>query len=192
MTRNSSPFMAGIEEVGKSWGWLLAIGFLLMLLGIVCVGTAKTSTTVAILAFGWILVFSGLAWFVGAFQVRSWGGVFLYLLNAIIRVMTGYVLLRHPDAGAQDITLLIASLFVVGGMFRIVAATLIQFPRWVWTALSGLVAVTLGFVILGNRPAPSTFFVRMAIGVDLIMEGSALVGFAGAIHSLFKAQTRAA
>jgi hypothetical protein len=32
----------------------------------------------------------------------------------------------------------------------------------------------------------------MAIGIDLIFDGAALVGFAGAIHSLFKAQTRAA
>jgi uncharacterized membrane protein HdeD (DUF308 family) len=192
MTRNSSPFMVGIEEIGKSWGWLLTIGLLLMVLGIVCIGTAKTATTVAILAFGWILVFSGVAWFVGTFQARSWGGVFLYLLNAIIRGMTGYVLLRHPDAGAESVTILIASLLVVGGVFRIVAASLIQFPRWVWTAISGAVAVILGFVVLGSWPASSTFFIGMAIGVDLIFDGSALIGFAGAIHTLFKAQTRAA
>lgn len=192
MTKIYNGFMAGIEQVGKSWSWLLAIGMLLMLLGIVCVGMARTATTVAILAFGWILVFSGVAWFVGVFQARSWGGVFLYLLNAIIRGATGYVLLRHPDAGAEGVTILIASLFVVGGLFRTIAASLIQFPRWGWTAVSGAVAVVLGFVLLGNWPVSSTFFIGMAIGIDLILDGSALVGFAGAIHSLFKAQTRAA
>jgi uncharacterized membrane protein HdeD (DUF308 family) len=192
MTKIYDGFMAGIEEVGKSWSWLLAIGMLLMLLGIVCLGTARTATTVSILVFGWILVFSGVAWFIGAFQARSWGGVFLYLLNAIIRGTTGYFLLRHPDAGAEAVTILLASLFVVGGIFRIVAASLIQFPRWAWTVVSGAIAVILGFVLLSDYRTSSTFFIGMAIGIDLIFDGSALVGFAGAIHSLFKPQTRAA
>ena len=173
-------------------GWLLALGILLMVLGVVCVGMSKTATTVSILVSSWILLFSGVAWFVGAFQAWSWGGVFLYLLNAIIRGVTGYLLIRHPDAGAEAVTILLASLFVVGGIFRIVAASLIQFPRWGWTAFSGAVAVVLGFLLLRNWPASSTFFVGLAIGIDLILDGSALVGFAGAIHSVFKAQTRAA
>ncbi len=192
MTKIYNGFMDGIEEVGKSWSWLLAIGMLLMLLGIVCLGTARTATTVSILVFGWILVFSGVAWLVGTFQARSWGGVFLYLLNAIIRGTTGYFLLRHPDAGAEAVTILLASLFVVGGIFRMVAASLIQFPRWAWTVVSGAIAVILGFVLLSDYRTSSTFFIGMAIGIDLIFDGSALVGFAGAIHSLFKAQTRAA
>jgi uncharacterized membrane protein HdeD (DUF308 family) len=189
MTKSPNAFMAGIEEVGKSWGWLLALGTLLMVLGIVCVGTARTATTVSVFAFGWILVFSGLIWFVSAFQARSWGGVFLYMLNAIIRGATGYVLLRHPDAGAVGITMLLAVVFIVGGVFRAVAAGLIQFPRWGWTVLAGAVAVILGLTLLTEWAAASTFFIGMAIGVDLLLDGSALVAFAGAIHSLYKAQT---
>lgn len=192
MTKFADAVSAGMEEVRKSWAWLLGLGILLIVLGVVCVGTARTATTVSILVFGWILLFSGVAWFVGAFQAWSWGGVFLYLLNAIIRGVTGYLLIRHPDAGAEAVTILLASLFVVGGIFRIVAASLIQFPRWGWTVFSGATAVILGFLLLRNWPASSTFFVGLAIGIDLILDGSALVGFAGAIHSVFKAQTRAA
>jgi len=192
MTKFADAFSAGMEEVRKSWAWLLALGILLIVLGVVCVGTARTATTVSILVFGWILLFSGVAWFVGAFQAWSWGGVFLYLLNAIIRGVTGYLLLRHPDAGAEAVTILLASLFVVGGIFRMVAAGLIKFPRWGWTVFSGGVAVILGFTLLRNWPASSTFFIGLAIGIDLILDGSALVGFAGAIHSVFKAQPRAA
>ena len=77
------------------------------------VGTARTATTVSILTFGWVLVLSGLVWFVGAFQARSWGGVFIYMLNAILRGATGYALLRRPDAGAIAVTMLLAVLSVV-------------------------------------------------------------------------------
>ena len=192
MKNFADAFSEGMEEVRKSWAWLLGLGILLIVLGVACVGTAKTATTVSILVFGWILLFSGVVWFVGAFRAWSWGGVFLYLLNAIIRGVTGYFLIRHPDAGAEAVTILLASLFVVGGIFRMVAAGLIQFPRWGWTVFSGGVAVILGFTLLQNWPTSSTFFVGLAIGIDLILDGSALVGFAGAIHSVFKAQPRAA
>jgi uncharacterized membrane protein HdeD (DUF308 family) len=189
VAKSSNGFMEGIEEIGKSWGWLLVLGMLLMVLGVGCVGTARTATTVSILTFGWVLVLSGLVWFVGAFQARSWGGVFVYMLNAILRCATGYALLRRPDAGAIAVTMLLAVLFVVGGTFRTLSASMIQFPGWGWTVLSGAVAILLGLTLLTDWAAASTFFVGLAIGVDLILDGSALVAFAGAIHSLYKAQT---
>jgi uncharacterized membrane protein HdeD (DUF308 family) len=191
MTKISDVIMAGIEEVGGSWGWFLTLGMLLMVLGIVCVG-ARTATTVAVLAFGWILVFSALVWFRGRVSGTEPGrGLFIFAERDYPQF--GRIrFIAPPDAGAEGIRILIASLFVVGGLFRTVAASLIQFPRWGWTAVSGAVAVILGFLLLGNWPVSSTFFIGMAIGIDLILDGSALVGFAAAIHGLHKAQTRAA
>jgi uncharacterized membrane protein HdeD (DUF308 family) len=187
MTRVSNVFSAGMEEVKKSWGWFLTLGILLMVLGVVCVGAARTATTVSVLVFGWVLVFSGLIWFVNTFQARGFGGVLLFLLNAILRVVTGYLLLRHPDAGAAAVTMVLAILFIVGGIFRTAASSVLQFPRWGWTAFAGAVAVILGIILLMNWPSASTFFIGMAIGIDLFLDGSALVGFAGAIRGLYKA-----
>ena len=45
----------------------------------------------------------------------------MYLLNALIRGVTGYLLIRHPDAGAAGVTMLLAALFIVGGLFRAAA-----------------------------------------------------------------------
>jgi uncharacterized membrane protein HdeD (DUF308 family) len=64
--------------------------------------------------------------------------------------------------------------------------------RWGWTVFAGLVSVALGIFLLSTWPTASTFFIGMAIGIDLIFDGAALVGFAGAIHSLPGAQVRAA
>jgi uncharacterized membrane protein HdeD (DUF308 family) len=144
------------------------------------------------LALGWVLAISGVLWLINAFRAFNWHGFFLYLLNGIIRMVTGYLLLWHPDAGAAGVTMALASLFIVGGLFRIVGASTIQFPRWGWTVLSGLVSVFLGVFLLTTWPAASTYFIGMAIGIDLIFDGAALLGFAGAIHSLPKAQVRAA
>jgi|GraSoi2013_115cm_1033766.scaffolds.fasta_scaffold02293_3 uncharacterized membrane protein HdeD (DUF308 family) len=192
MTNISDLFAAGVEQVRKSWGWFLVFGILLAILGVVCVGKAQTATTFSILALGWVLAISGVLWLVNAFRAFSWHGFFLYLLNAIIRGVTGYLLISHPDAGAAGVTLVLASLFIVGGLFRLVGASVIRFPMWGGTAFSGLVSAALGIYLLATWSAASTYFIGIAIGVDLIFDGAALIGFAAAIRSLPKAQTGAA
>ena len=192
MSTMSDLVAAGLEQVRKSWGWFLAFGILLMILGVACVGKAQTATTFSILALGWVLAISAVLWLVSAFWAFTWQGFFLYLLNAIIRGVTGYLLIRHPDAGAEGVTMVLAALFIVGGLFRAAAAGAIQFPRWGWSVFAGVVSVVLGGYLLTTWPAASTYFIGLAIGIDLIVDGGALVGFAGAIHSLPETEVRAA
>ena len=191
MSSISDVFAAGLEQVRKSWGWFLPFGILLTVLGVVCVGKAQSATTFSILALGWVLMISGVVWLINSFYAFSWHGFFLYLLNAIIRGVTGYLLVRHPDAGAQGVTMVLAALFIVGGLFRGIGAGVIQFPRWGWTVFSGLVSFGLGVYLLATWPAASTYFVGIVIGVDLIFDGASLVGFASAIQSLPKVQRAA-
>jgi len=184
MTTISDVFAAGLDQIRKSWGWFLVFGILLMTLGVVCIGKAQTATTFSILALGWVLAISGGLWLINSFYALSGQGFFLYLLNAIIRGVTGYLLIRHPDAGAEGVTMLLAALFIVGGVFRAVGAGVIQFPRWGWTVFSGLVSAALGVYLLVTWPSATPYFIGLVIGVDLVFDGLSLVGFAGAIHSL--------
>ena len=192
MTTVTDFFVAGLEQVRKSWGWFLVFGILLTVLGAMCVVKSQTATTFSILALGWVLAISGVLWLINSVWAFTWQGFFLYLLNAIIRGVTGYLLIRHPDAGAAGVTMLLACLFIVGGLFRGVGAGVIQFPRWGWTVFAGLVSVALGVFLLTTWPTASTYFIGLAIGIDLIFDGAALTGFAGAIHSLPKVQPRTA
>jgi len=192
MTTITDAFAVGLDQVRKSWGWFLALGILLMVLGVWCVGKAQTATMFSVLALGWILAISGVVWLVNAFRAYSWHGFFLFLLNAIIRFVTGYLLLRHPDAGAEGVTMLLAALFFVTGLFRAVAAGVIRFPRWGWMVFSGIVSIALGVLLLANWPAASTYFLGMVVGIDLILDGAGLIGFAAALRSLPELQIRRA
>lgn len=192
MSYISSVFAAGIEEVRKSWGWFFVSGIVLMVLGALCIVKDQTATTFSILALGWVLAISAVVWLVNSFQAWTWGGFLVYALNALIRGVTGYLLIRHPDAGASAVTMVLAVLFIVGGIFRVVGASAIQFPRWGWTAFSGVVSAILGISLLVLWPTASTYFVGLAIGIDLVLDGAALLGFAAAIHSLPVTRTRTA
>ena len=74
--------------------------------------------------------------------------------------------------------MVLAALFIVGGLFRVVGASAIQFPRWGWTVFAGLVSAALGIFLLVSWPSASTYFIGIAIGIDLLFDGAALIGFA--------------
>ena len=180
----SNPLITGISEIRKSWGWFLALGVSFMLMGAVCIVGAVGATFVTVLFFGWLLLFSGIVALIHAFRTRTWSGFFLYLLSALFRGFTGYLLIRYPAAGAASLTLVLASFFVVSGIFRAVGAGMVQFPRWGWSVFSGIISVALGIILLAQMPVSSIWFIGFAIGVDLVFDGAALVGFATAIHTL--------
>jgi uncharacterized membrane protein HdeD (DUF308 family) len=179
-----NPLIAGIEEIRRSWGWFLALGILLTLFGVACIVYDIAATFTTVLVFGWFLLISGIFALVQAFTIGTWGGFFLLLLSALLRGFTGYLLVRYPVIGAESLTLLLGSFFVVGGLFRAIGSGMAQFPRWGWSVFSGVVSVVLGIMVLWQMPITAIWFLGFAIGVELIVDGIAVTAFASAIHHL--------
>lgn len=180
----SDMFASQLAEVRRSWGWFLALGIALMALGALCIAKSQVATSFSILALGWILIISGVFWLVNAFIAGDWSLFFLYLLDALIRLGVGYLLVSHPNAGVEGVTMLLAVLFLLGGLYRTVGASVIRFPYWWLTVLAGLVSVALGIYLLVTWPQATPYFIGIVVGVDLLFDGAALIGFASAIHSL--------
>lgn len=178
------PLMADVEEIRGSWGWILTLGILLMVLGAICIAGDTTATFATVLIFGWLLLLSGVVALINAFRTRNWNGFFVYLLNGLLRGITGYLLIRYPYAGAAGFTLILALFFIVGGLFRAIGAAMLRFPRSGWAVFSGVVSLVLGIMLLAQMPASSVWFIGFAIGVDLVVDGASLVGLATAIHGL--------
>lgn len=180
----ADSLIGGVHRIRSSWGWFLFLGILLMVFGVICIAGDVTATFATVLAFGWLLLISGVVALVNAFRVHSWNGFFLCLLSALFRGFTGYLLLRYPGAGALAITLVLASFFIVGGLARAIGAASLKFPRWGWTVFSGIVSIALGIMLLAQMPVSGIWFLGFAIGVDMILEGASLIAFATAIHNL--------
>jgi uncharacterized membrane protein HdeD (DUF308 family) len=181
---SDSPLAAGVEEIRSSWGWFLALGILFIILGAVCVIGDVSATFATVLVFGWLLLVSGVFALIHGFRTHTWSGFLLSLLSALFRGFTGYLLIRYPAAGAVSLTLILASFFIVGGLFRAIGAGMLKLPRWGWSVFSGIVSLVLGVMLLAQMPVSSIWFIGFAIGLDLIVDGASLIGLATAIHSL--------
>jgi uncharacterized membrane protein HdeD (DUF308 family) len=166
---------SALDDIHDSWGWFVALGAALIILGVVCIVGDITATLATVLAFGWALLIGAVIALVQAFRTGSWSGFFLYLLSAVLRGFTGYVLIRYPITGEMSLTMLLASLFIVGGTFRAIGAAWMRFPQWGWTTLSGVISVVQGVMLLAQLPTSSLWFIGFAVGVDFVFDGVSLI-----------------
>jgi uncharacterized membrane protein HdeD (DUF308 family) len=174
----------GLDKIHDSWGWFIALGIALIVLGGVCILGDITATLVTVLAFGWLLIMGAVVALIQAFQVRTWSGFFLFFLSALLRGFTGYLLVRYPLAGEYGLTLLLASFFIVGGVFRAIGAGALKFPQWGWAVFSGIVSVALGVMLLTQLPLVSLWFIGLAVGIDLIFDGGWFIALGAALRGV--------
>jgi uncharacterized membrane protein HdeD (DUF308 family) len=172
---------AGVDGAGNVRGWVIFAGITMLVLGGLAIAYDVTATLASVLVFGWLLLLAGVTQIVHAFQVRSWSGFFLYLLDGIIRATVGTLLVAYPGSGAVTLTLMLSVYFIVGGLFKTFGSIVLQFPSWGWSVASGLVSVALGVMLAMQWPVSGLWFIGFAVGLDLILYGWALLMFAAAI-----------
>src|SRR6266542_1659383 len=182
--------LAEFQQARRHWFWYLVLGVLLIVLGVIALGYSVPTTLVSVLFFGWLLIISGIAQGVQAFQLRGWDGFFLHLLGGVLEFVVGVLIVRDPPGGALVLTLLLAVYLLVGGLFRLVAAFALWFPGSGWVALAGLVSVLLGLALALDWPISGLWFIGTCVAIDLILHGASWVAFALGVRALPESSSR--
>ena len=175
--------MNGTYELRESWGWMLVFGCLLVLLGMFAVTYSVVFTIVSVLWIAWLLIVAGAIEAVHAVRHRERGHVVWYLLEALLAIVVGGLLLRSPGIGALALTLLLATYFVLAGVFRIVAALMLRPPNWGWTLATGILTLALGIIVWGGWPSSAFWVLGLFVGINLIFGGVARIMLAIALRS---------
>lgn len=181
----------GLEELQRKWGWFVALGGLLVVLGTLAAGSALLTTLATVIFIGSLMLIAGAAQVLSAFSVKGWGGFFVDLLSGLLYAVTGVLVMMHPAAGAVTLTLLIALMLIFGGIFRIVLAALVRFPNWGWMLLHGVITLALGISIWNKWPADSLWVIGLFVGIDMIFNGWSLVMLGFAARNLPLGQNKA-
>ncbi|HUJ24448.1 MAG TPA: HdeD family acid-resistance protein [Myxococcales bacterium] len=166
------------------WGRLLAVGIVMIVLGVVAIVFARQSTIASVMVYGWLIMLAGAVEFAASFWAMRASRVILHLLSGVLGIVVGILLVVHPNAGAQALTLLLAVLFLAGGLFRFSAALTFGFPDWGWDVAAGIVTVVLGFLIWMQWPAASTWLIGTFVGIDFIVRGWTWAMAAAAIRNV--------
>jgi uncharacterized membrane protein HdeD (DUF308 family) len=157
---------------------LSALGIGLIILGLVALAASAFTTMISVLVLGWILAIGGIAQTVHAFWARPWGGVLAHLVAGVLSLVIGLLFLTRPLVAERALTILIAALFVVGGLFRLSIAALWRFPAWGWVFYDGVLGVLLGLTIWIGWPESALWIIGLLVGIDLIFKGWSCLMFA--------------
>lgn len=165
-------------EVIHNWGWFLALGIGLMLLGIAAIIRSVKATVISVSFFGWLLLIAAGIETTQAFLVGKWAGFFLHLLAAVLFGVTGALFVWRPVISAEVSTLFMAMFFLIGGLFQLVSSLVIHLPGWGWYTLDGIVTFVLGILILAEWPVSALWVIGLFVGIDLVFYGSAWIALA--------------
>lgn len=164
-------YFRDVLEVQKHWGWYLGLGFLLILLGMLAVGYSYQSTIISVIFLGCVLLAAGIAQLAQLFWSYTWQGTWLNVLLGVLYLITGFIFITKPALTAVTLTLLIAALCLVGGLFRMIASVIMRFDHWGWVFFNGLITFILGLMIYSEWPVSGLWVIGLFVGIDLILSG---------------------
>jgi uncharacterized membrane protein HdeD (DUF308 family) len=152
--------------------WSIVWGILLIVFGMVAIGSPALAALAVNALIAWLIVLSGVVHIVLAFQSHGAGSVIWKLLVGVAYVAFGGYLLTHPLMGVASLTLLLASLFLIEGILNIILffkMRAVQGSSWV--LFDGVITLLLGLMIYIQWPSSSVWAIGILVGVSMIMSG---------------------
>ena len=169
----------------KNWGWILALGILLIILGTIGLYMTLFLTLASVFSFGILLLIGGVAQFVHAFKARGWKSIALSLFIAVLYILSGVMVIANPVAASGVLTLMLAGAIIGIGIFRIAMGLQLRgFKNWIWPLLSGIIAILMGAVITLQWPISGFWVLGLFVAIEMIMNGWATIAIAATVKNV--------
>ncbi|WP_327351949.1 HdeD family acid-resistance protein [Streptomyces sp. NBC_01304] len=163
------------KQLSRSFGWLAALGAILVLGGFIGLIYTGVATLTSMLLFGWLLLAGGIVGLLQSVQLRGTNFFWLGVVVAALNLAAGVVVIRHPEGTAEALTMFAALLFLTGGVFRLVGSLVVRGPQFGLTLVQGAFGVLIGLLVLGEWPSSSLYVIGCFISLALLFDGLGLI-----------------
>ena len=171
-------------EIARQWGWFLAFGIALGLLGLAAIIRSFAATVVSMVFFGWLLVFGGVIELIESFMVGHWAGFFLHLLAAVLLIFTGILFVSRPVLSAEVATLVMSFFFLAGGAYQVVVSLWSHVQGWGWQLFDGVLSMLMGGLLLSQWPLSGLWVIGFFVGISLLVRGFGWITLALAFRKM--------
>ena len=153
-------------------GWSIAWGVLLIIFGFLAIALPFGAALAVNLAIAWLIVLAGVVHLVLAFHGHRGGSLIWKLLVGLAYLVFGVYLIMHPLLGVLALTLVLAILFLIEGIFDIVLFFNMRSVQGSgWVLFDGIVTLLLALLIYLHWPSSSLWVVGTLVGTSMIMSG---------------------
>lgn len=173
------------RELASKWGWFMAMGILLLVVGVIAAFTLPFATTAVTIYIGIMMLFGGAIQTVHAFSVKSWGRFFYWLIAGLLYTIGAIVCLVEPILAAAFFTFLLGFLLIVAGVIRIVVGFQSRGVRgYGWIIAAGIITAIAGLIITTGWPFNSLWVLGLFLSIDLIFQGWSWIAFSLGLRAL--------
>ena len=160
------------EPLRAKSGWIIALGIVYLIAGAVALSSVALATVVSVFLVGVMMLVSGVAEVINAFQVKSWGKFVLWLLLGALYIIAGILTFENPLLTAKLLTLLLGISLLASGIAKIVLGFSMKAgSSWGVVVLAGVITLLVGLIILAQWPWGSLYILGIFLAVDLIFTG---------------------
>jgi uncharacterized membrane protein HdeD (DUF308 family) len=171
------------EFVRQGSAWSILWGLSLIILGVLAVGSPFVAAVAVNVVIAWLIVFAGVVHVIIAFHSHRAGSLIWRLLVGLAYICFGVYLIARPALGVASLTLVLASLFLVEGVFELALFFRVRsMPGSTWMLVDGIVTLGLGLMIYLQWPSSSAWAIGTLVGVSMIMSGITRVMLALAVR----------
>ena len=147
-------------------------GALLIILGVLAVGSPFIAAVAVNVVIAWLIVLAGVVHLMVAFRTREAGSLIWRLLVGLAYVFFGGYLIARPAVGVASLTLVLASLFLVEGILNIALFFKVRSVQGSsWFLIDGIITLLLGLMIYAQWPSSSAWAIGTLVGVSMIISG---------------------
>jgi uncharacterized membrane protein HdeD (DUF308 family) len=187
MTIASNPLQSSqvldTAPLRARWGWIVALGVVYLIAGFIALGSIVMATVASVLIVGVMMIIAGVAEVFNAFQIKTWGRFLVWALLGVLYIVAGFITFENPLFAAVLLTLLLGASLVASGIVRLfLAFNMKRETPWIWVALSSVVTLLLGLLILARWPVNSLYILGLFLSFDLIMAGAGWIGLGFGLH----------
>src|ERR1700730_34820 len=163
---------SGVETLRAKWAWVLVLGIIYLVAGLIALYSIVMATIVSVFVVGIMMLVAGVGEVFNAFQLRSWGKFFLWILLGVLYIVAGFVTVENPLLAAALLTLMLGAALVASGLLKIVLGfSLSEGAPWIWVVFSGAITLLLGLVILVHWPVSSLYILGVFLARALVFAG---------------------
>jgi len=167
-----------VNAVKENAGMSIGLGILLVILGIMAMGSPLVTGVAVSMMAGAFLFVGGVFRCIYAFKARTWGkGVLAFVIGALT-LIAGILMMARPLYAIGTLTL-------ADGIFELAHGFQLRpLSGWGWTAFSGVISIVLGIMIWSQWPLSGGWAIGILVGIKLLFAGWSLIGIGMAAKSL--------
>jgi len=158
-------------------------GVLLIIFGMVAIGSPFLAAVAVNVAVAWLIVLAGVVHLALAFRAHGAGSMIWKLLVGLAYLCFGAYLILHPVLGVASLTLVLAALFVIEGILDLVLFFKMRpMHGSSWVLIDGIITLLLGGMIYLQWPSSSAWAIGTLVGVSMIISGISRVAMTLAVR----------